>query len=88
MPIDSSKESKYMRLQVKMAKDAVVEIDNYANSMGMSRSGLCAYFIGIGLLNLKKADKVLNAAGGELISMMSDEAESISKQAFLMAKDL
>lgn len=86
--VDSSKESKYMRLQVKMAKDAVVEIDKYASRMGMSRSGLCAFFVGMGLLNMKKADTVLESTGGELISMLSAEARELSKMAHELPKDV
>ena len=38
------------RIQVNLSDEMVTKIDNYAAMLGMSRSGLCAYFIGQGTL--------------------------------------
>lgn len=43
-----------MKLQVNVNDDLVKEIDDYAKAIGMSRSSLCAYFIGQGMFGIKE----------------------------------
>lgn len=43
-----------MRVQVNVSDDLVKELDEYAASVGISRSALCAYFIGQGMYGIKK----------------------------------
>lgn len=38
------------RIQVNLSDEMITKVDNYAAMLGMSRSGLCAYFIGQGTL--------------------------------------
>ena len=47
-----------MKLQVNVSDELVKEIDNYAKAIGMSRSGLCAYFIGQGMFGIKKGIEI------------------------------
>lgn len=52
-----------MRVQVNLNDKLVEELDIYAKSVGMSRSGLCAYFIGQGMYGVKKGIEI----GAEVI---------------------
>lgn len=47
-----------MRVQVNVNDELVKELDIYAKSVGMSRSGLCAYFIGQGMYGVKKGIEI------------------------------
>ena len=47
-----------MRVQVNLNNKLVEELDIYAKSVGMSRSGLCAYFIGQGMYGVKKGIEI------------------------------
>lgn len=43
-----------MRIQVNVSDELVAQLDEYARAIGMSRSGLCTFFIGQGMFNLNK----------------------------------
>lgn len=47
-----------MKLQVNVNDDLVKEIDKYAKAIGMTRSALCAYFIGQGIFGVKQGIKL------------------------------
>lgn len=51
-----------MRIQVNVNDDLVEELDAYAKSVGMSRSSLCAYFIGQGMYGIKKGIEISKQA--------------------------
>lgn len=53
-----------MRVQVNVSDDLVKELDEYATSVGISRSALCAYFIGQGMYGIKKGFEI----GTEIIA--------------------
>ena len=54
-----------MKVQVKVNDELVERIDYYAKKMGMSRSSLCAYFIGIGVMSLDKSNSFIDQLGGQ-----------------------
>lgn len=43
-----------MRIQVNVSDELVAQLDEYAKAVGMSRSGLCTFFIGQGMFSLQK----------------------------------
>lgn len=51
-----------MKVQVIMSEEMVKRVDDYAKSIGVSRSALCAMFIGQGVMGLDRGvDMVENA---------------------------
>ena len=46
-----------MRIQVNVSDELVAQLDEYAKAVGMSRSGLCTFFIGQGMFSLNKDRK-------------------------------
>lgn len=59
-----------MKIQVNVSDDLVKQIDEYANMMGISRSALCATFIGQGVLGYNKSFKIIDALGQKLADSM------------------
>ena len=59
-----------IRIQVNISDKLVSEIDEYAKAVGMTRSSLCAYFIGQGIFGIKEGVKL-----GEKILLSSTEKE-------------
>lgn len=55
-----------MKLQVNVNDDLVKQIDEYAALMGVSRSALCAMFIGQGILSYNKSFKLINDIGQKI----------------------
>lgn len=51
-----------MRLQVNVSDSLAKQIDEYAEAIGMSRSSLCAYFIGQGMFNINKGLELASGA--------------------------
>lgn len=47
-----------MKVQVNVSDDLVKKIDDYAKMMGVSRSSLCAVFIGQGVMGYEKAFEI------------------------------
>lgn len=52
-----------MKVQVNLNDDLVSRIDDYAKYMGISRSALCAMFIGQGMLGLDKSIEIVKEYG-------------------------
>lgn len=44
-----------MRIQVNVSDEMVEKVDAIAKDMGMSRSALCTYYIGLGVYGMSKA---------------------------------
>lgn len=63
-----------MRIQVILNDDLVKHIDEYAKSIGMSRSSICAYFIGQGMYGLNKG---LEMASGYLNAMAAESVRDL-----------
>ena len=55
-----------MKLQVNVNDDLVKQIDEYAALMGVSRSALCAMFIGQGILTYNKSFKLIDDLGQKI----------------------
>lgn len=60
-----------MRIQVNVNDEMVERIDYYAKLMGMSRSGLCSYFIGMGMMSIEKANTIMNEMSDVMLSNVS-----------------
>lgn len=65
-----------MKLQVNVSIDMVKIIDSYADLIGVSRSSLCAMFIGQGALSLQKG---LEASENYFIDASKKELEKKKK---------
>lgn len=50
-----------MRIQVNLSEEMVAKVDKYASLLGVSRSALCALFIGNGVLGYSKAEESLSS---------------------------
>lgn len=55
-----------MKLQVNVSDELVAQIDKYAGMLGISRSALCATFIGQGVLGYNKSFQVIDNIGDKL----------------------
>ena len=66
-----------MKVQVTMNDNIVKRIDEYANMLGISRSSLCAVWIGQGLMSYDKSFKLIDNVQGDLLAMFREE---ISKE--------
>lgn len=76
-----------MKVQVIMSEEMVKRVDEYANSMGVSRSALCAIFIGQGVMGLDRgADIVENAVNSGVFDnllksvLLKEDTEKIAKK--------
>lgn len=49
-----------MKLQITVADELVEQIDNYAKMMGVSRSALCAIWIGQGVMTYNKSYQIFD----------------------------
>lgn len=64
-----------MRVQVNVSDELVEKIDNYAKTMGVSRSALCSVFIGQGVMGYDKSFQLVENLGLQLgESLMSAKA--------------
>ena len=72
-----------MKLQVNVNDDLVKQIDEYAALMGVSRSVLCAMFIGQGILTYNKSFKLIDDIGQKIGDNLL--AEKVAKE---VAKDV
>lgn len=55
-----------MRIQVNLSEEMIKKLDEYATKMGISRSALCATFIGQGVLGYQKSFEVIDTIGQTL----------------------
>ena len=51
-----------MRIQVNVSDELVAQLDEYAKAVGMSRSGLCTFFLGQGMFSLNKGLEMASSA--------------------------
>lgn len=64
-----------MKLQVNVSDELVTQIDKYAEMMGISRSALCATFIGQGVLGYNKSFQMIDSLGEKLgDSLLAEKA--------------
>ena len=69
-----------MKVQVNLNDDVVKKIDNYAKAIGVSRSAVCAMWIGNALLGVDKATETLQRMSDGLIDAATDEKEKKKKK--------
>ncbi len=63
-----------MILQVNVSDDMKDRIDRVAKEIGLSRSALCAYFIGQSVSSYEKTYSILATSTVESLRKVSDEA--------------
>lgn len=66
-----------MKVQVHLNDDIVKKIDEYAKSIGVSRSAVCAIWIGQAVLGVDKATEILKHVGDDVAKTIAkaDEKE-------------
>lgn len=62
-----------MRIQVNLSEEIIDELDEYAQSVGVSRSALCAVMIGQGMVGYRESKKLLSQLG-------KDAAKTLKKK--------
>lgn len=62
-----------LRVQVNLSDEMVVRTDFYAKKLGVTRSSLCAFFIGQGVMAYDKSFDVLDNAGEQFVNSLSSE---------------
>ena len=55
-----------MKVQVNISNELVRQIDKYAEMMGISRSSLCATFIGQGIMTYNKSFEIIGSMGEKI----------------------
>lgn len=56
-----------MKVQVNLSDEMVSRVDVVAKNIGMSRSAICAYFIGQGISQIENSYKIVENCGNLLI---------------------
>lgn len=69
-----------MKVQVNLNDDIVKKIDAYAGAIGVSRSAVCAMWIGNAVLGVDKATETLQRMSDGLIDAATDEKEKKKKK--------
>jgi len=65
-----------MKVQVHLNDDIVKKIDQYAKSIGVSRSAVCALWIGQAVLGIDKATEILQNVGNDVAKTIAQADES------------
>lgn len=64
-----------MKVQVNLNDDIVKKIDQYAKSIGVSRSAVCAIWIGQAVLGVDKATEILQHVGTDVAKTIAQADE-------------
>lgn len=62
-----------MKVQVNLNDDIVRKIDEYAKAIGISRSAVCAMWIGQSVLGVEKATEALQNMGVDVAKNLKDK---------------
>ena len=62
-----------MRLQITINDEIVKKIDKYAKLIGVSRSAMCATWIGQGVMGYDKANELINGQTVEFLKDVTNE---------------
>lgn len=80
-----------MRIQVNVSDELVAQLDEYAKAVGMSRSGLCTFFIGQGMFSLNKglemASSVIQSYAVAAGNFVKDDVEELKLSSDDVIKD-
>lgn len=69
-----------MKVQVNVSDELVKKIDEYAKIMGISRSALCAVWIGQGALGYEKTFDIFQSTlGASLSELTADEKSKLKR---------
>lgn len=74
-----------MKLQINVSDEMVKQIDRYAEMMGISRSALCATFIGQGIMGYNKSFELLGSMGEKIGDSLL--AEKVMKESVKSEKE-
>jgi len=69
-----------MKVQVNVSDELVKKIDEYAKIMGISRSALCAVWIGQGALGYEKTFDIFQSTLGESLSNLTTDEKAKLKR--------
>lgn len=69
-----------MRIQVNLSDELIESLDKYAQMMGISRSALCATFIGQGVMGYNKSFQLIDTLGDKLGDSLL--VEKVAKELF------
>lgn len=67
-----------MRIQVNLSDELIESLDKYAQMMGISRSALCATFIGQGVMGYNKSFQLIDTLGDKIGDSLL--AEKVAKE--------
>lgn len=62
-----------MKVQITLNDKLVEKIDQYAAAIGMTRSGICAYWIGQSVLGFDRATQSIERMGSDVLAMIAQE---------------
>lgn len=65
-----------MKVQVTLNDELVKRIDKYADTIGLSRSACCAYWIGQAVLSMDKSLDVLDKMGVDLAAAIDEQTKN------------
>jgi len=74
--IIGGRKMKRQRIQVNVSDEMITRLELYSTKMGISRSALCAQFIGQAIMGYDKAFDVIDNYGNKLLT---DEYEKTKK---------
>ena len=64
-----------MKVQININDDIVKRIDEYAKSLGISRSACCAMWLGQAVQSVEKQNKMLEKTGLSIVDLLAQELE-------------
>lgn len=64
-----------MKVQVNLNEDIVKKIDDYAKLIGVSRSAVCAMWIGNAVVGVDKATETLQRMSDDMVKTLTEETK-------------
>lgn len=64
-----------MKVQINLNDDIVKRVDEYAKTVGVTRSACCALWIGQALQNVEKQNKMIEKTSLSLVDLLASELE-------------
>lgn len=69
-----------MKVQININDDIVKRIDEYAKSLGVSRSACCAMWLGQALQSVEKQNKMLEKTGMSIVDILTEQLEEFKQK--------